>query len=183
MPDFPTLVVAGLGRCGLTMTCKMLDAGGASVAGTPPAYEPDPESITWETDAVKMVDPIGNELSDLFPPPGRCRWVWMLRDPKEQARSMAQMLSATGRDVHYRRLMKTIRPGTRQHMRWLSRRGEPVSKFRCGDALASPLEFAQQIKEVSGLPLDTDAMCEVIDDRPPEHSGDLSKELRQIPDD
>jgi hypothetical protein len=174
-----TLAVAGLGRCGLTMTMQMLDAGELDVFGEPPAYEPGHYASAWDSDAVKLVDPIGNELSGLLPEPGTLQWLWLMRDPKEQAKSMAKMINATGRDVDWRRLRKTIRPSTRKHLRFIEQRGEELQRIHFGSIVDGPEAYVRLLDGLvlSCADLDTDSMTEVIKDRSPEAEPDLSREL------
>jgi hypothetical protein len=178
MPD-QTLAVAGLGRCGLTMTMQVLDAGGLDVWGEPPAYEPNHYVGAWSSDAVKLVDPIGNELSGLLPEPGDFRWLWLMRDAKEQAKSMAKMVEATGRDVDWRRLRKTIRPSTRKHRQFIEQRDEKLHRVRFGDAVSNPAGYARYLNQrvVLDKDLNTDAMAKVVHDRSPDAESDLSREL------
>jgi len=174
-----TLVVAGLGRCGLTLTMQMLDVGGLDVWGDPPAYEPNHYVDAWSSDAVKLVDPIGNELSGLLPAPGTLQWLWLVRDAKEQAKSMAKMIEATGRDVDWRRLRKTIRPSTRKHLRFIEQRGEELQRIHFGSIVDGPEAYIRLLDDLvlSCADLDTDAMTEVVEDRSPDAEPDLSREL------
>lgn len=174
-----TLAVAGLGRCGLTMTMQMLDAGGLHVWGDPPAYEPNHYATAWSSDAVKLVDPIGNELSGLLPEPGGLRWLWIARDAKEQAKSMAKMIEATGRDVDWRRLRKTIRPSTREHRQFIRRRNDSLHLVTFGNAVNNPAGYSRHLDQrvVLDKNLDTEAMAKVVEDRSPDAESDLSREL------
>ena len=178
MPD-TTLAVAGLGRCGLTMTMQMLDAGGLDVWGDPAAYEPNHYVGAWETAAVKLVDPIGNEFSGLLPEPGQLRWLWLMRDAKEQAKSMAKMVETTGRKVDWRRLRKTIRPSTREHLRFIERRGEELHRVQFGNIVGGPEGYARHLDEcvLPAADLDTEPMAAVVEDRSPKAEPDLSREL------
>jgi len=182
MPD-TTLAVAGLGRCGLTMTMQMLDAGGLDIFGEPPAYEPDHYAGAWKTDAVKLVDPIGNELSGLLPAPGTLQWLWLVRDPKQQAKSMAKLLASQKRKVDqkvdWRWLRKTIRPSTREHLRFIEQRGEELQRIHFGGIVDGPEAYVRLLDDLvlSCADLDTEAMAKVVDDRSPEAEPDLSREL------
>jgi len=178
MPD-TNLAVAGLGRCGLTMTMQMLGAGGLDVWGEPPAYEPGHYANAWSSDAVKLVDPIGNELSGLLPETGALQWLWLARDAKEQAKSMAKMLEVTGRNVEWRRLRNTIRPSTRKHMRFIQQRGEALQRVRFGNAVNNPAGYARHLDQrvVLDRDLNTKAMAEVVEDRSPDAEPDLYREL------
>lgn len=182
MPDI-TLAVAGLGRCGLTMTMQMLDAGGLDVFGEPPAYEPGHYASAWDSNAVKLVDPIGNELSGLLPAPGTLQWLWLVRDPKEQAKSMAKLLASQNRKVDqkvdWRRLRQTIRPSTRKHLRFIEQRGEELQRIHFGSIVDGPEAYVRLLDGLvlSCADLDTDAMTEVVEDRSPDAEPDLSREL------
>lgn len=178
MPD-TTIAVAGLGRCGLTMTMQMLDAGGLDVWGDPPAYEPGHYAADFdEIDAVKLVDPIGSEITGLLPEPGALQWIWLQRDAKEQAKSMAKMVeAATGEEIGWRRLRKSIRPSTRKHLRYVERREEPLRKIKFGNAVNGAAGYARWLQDVTGRDLDTDAMAAVVEDRETEAEDDLSREL------
>lgn len=91
----PIVVVTGFGRCGSSLVMQMLDAGGYPVYGGRygyPAYEADevtslPDASRWlaaaEGKAVKILD-----VHRHTPPRGRrYRWIWLDRDPEQQARS------------------------------------------------------------------------------------------------
>jgi hypothetical protein len=91
----PITIVAGFGRCGSSLVMQMLAAGGMRTPYSEfPAYE-----ITRGTPviiselyggAVKVLDPHINR-----PPVGPTyRWIWLDRDPVEQAKSMAKFFHA-----------------------------------------------------------------------------------------
>ena len=94
----PTIVVAGLGRCGSSLTMQMLSAGSVPCVGKPPDFEDERTSaLSFDADwfdslggvAVKLLDaqriplrPFSNHVV-----------IWLDRDPREQARSMLKMAS------------------------------------------------------------------------------------------
>lgn len=90
------LIVAGLGRCGSSLTMQMLDAGGVPVVGRFPAYEP-PEAhfasvrMHWlaqqEGRAVKVLDP--ELVREPFSSVPRIV-IWLGRDLTQQSRSIAK---------------------------------------------------------------------------------------------
>lgn len=97
----PTIIVAGLGRCGTTMLMTMLAAVGVPTIGTAPDYEDvdnlemlerDPkawaESIQGR--AVKLLEAHRYALPDL---PG-AKLIWLVRHPRQQARSMLKLLKS-----------------------------------------------------------------------------------------
>lgn len=95
----PTIIVAGLGRCGTTLVMRMLAAGGVPTIGTAPDWE-SPENvrlleddpIAWahaiDGKAVKLLDAHRHQLPDL----SDFRLIWLQRDAREQAKSMLRLL-------------------------------------------------------------------------------------------
>lgn len=178
--NFPELVIAGLGRCGMTMTARMLDEGGLVVAGEPPGYEPNAPDVVGGAGAVRLVDPIGTGWTSALPDEGALRWVWLARDARQQAKSMAKMLEAQGKRVSASKLRKTIRPDTRKHFRYIDRRGEEVLKITYEDAVARTEQFVDRLAGFIPRDLNRKAMLQVVDDRGPKAAPDLSKELSQL---
>lgn len=96
MSDRPVLIVAGLGRCGMTAMMNALAAGGIPCAGPPPAYEPPeamfpitPEWLAAQAGrAVKVLDP--HRSRDALRHLNRVV-LFMRRDPVEQAKSQIKM--------------------------------------------------------------------------------------------
>jgi len=96
MPNKPITIVAGFGRCGSSLVMQMLAAGGMP---TPyaifPSYEIDFAHTqvlisALQGGAIKVLDPHINR-----PPVGpEYRWIWLDRDPVEQAKSMAKFWKA-----------------------------------------------------------------------------------------
>lgn len=97
-----TLFVCGLGRCGTSLTMQMLHAGGMPCTGRWPAFEPEEISpdrqfgaalnhawlISQAGHAIKWLDPfrfvpLPDDLPHAF--------IWLDRDPWEQANSQAKM--------------------------------------------------------------------------------------------
>ena len=107
MNPAPTIGVCGFGRCGSTMLMQMLAAGGIPMApGSDPAsgelpldaFEAlrhgDPADIAGT--AVKLLDlPLRSPL----PTAAAWRFVWLDRDPVEQARSHIKLLALVDPDI------------------------------------------------------------------------------------
>lgn len=97
MNTAPTIGVCGFGRCGSTMAMAMLKAGGVpfvdgsdSDSGELPALEPGClDDVRLEGRAVKLLDSI------LWFNPGLANWrfIWLDRDPVEQAKSTAKFMA------------------------------------------------------------------------------------------
>lgn len=96
---FP-IVVAGLPRCGSSLTMQMLDAAGVPVVGEFPAYEPDgiegqitPEFLEAHPNAAfKFLDPHLKRL----PVGPRYRFIFLTRSRRQQALSQMKMLRLMG---------------------------------------------------------------------------------------
>lgn len=84
----PSIVVAGLGRCGSSLTMQMLDAAGVFTVGTFPAYE-DATGRAGPGSAVKWLDP--HRLRAPFR--DKAVVIWLDRDVIEQAKSQIKMIS------------------------------------------------------------------------------------------
>ena len=97
----PTIIVAGLGRCGSSLTMQMLSAAGLPTIGTYPDFEctenrqllvDDPEA--WRDavagKAVKVLDVHRTGI----PPILGARIIWLDRDRTEQAKSQLKILSS-----------------------------------------------------------------------------------------
>jgi hypothetical protein len=86
--------VCGFGRCGSTTVMTMLAAGGVPTWGAVPGYERD---IDWNRvyngTAIKLLD---QPLRMPIPVAREWRFVWLDRDPIDQARSHLKILSLLG---------------------------------------------------------------------------------------
>lgn len=97
----PTIVVAGMGRCGTSLTMQMLSAAGVPCVGTWPGFETDASSVTGfdatefsglSDCAIKLIDPANLAVGDM---PNHVV-IWLDRDPRQQAKSQAKLLGAMG---------------------------------------------------------------------------------------
>lgn len=98
--DPKVIIVAGLGRCGTSLTMQMLQAGGIPCVGEYPAFEDQRTDITaldyrWLGEqrgrAVKLLDPHrgAHSLRTIY-----ATVIWLDRDPTEQAKSQIKMSRA-----------------------------------------------------------------------------------------
>lgn len=182
MTQPPTIVVAGLGRCGSSLTMQMLAAGGIPCVGQFPAFEDDRvkhqvtrEAIeSWRGLAVKILDPHRVGL------PGDVRVIWCARDPVQQARSHAKFAAATAglrytRDQR-RRLEASLVRDTRTCLRLIAPRPALVLGFQ--QLVLEPAKTARRIAEfIAGMPFDPIKAAEVVRPRAPQCAPDLSMEL------
>ncbi len=89
------IIVAGLGRCGTTLMCRLLhNAGLETYSKNLVSYESDDTQELYEKDNHFMMDRVTGkvikliDLHRLFLPPAyRYRVIWMQRDHKQQAKS------------------------------------------------------------------------------------------------
>lgn len=101
MTDQPNTFVAGFGRCGTTAMMQLLWAGGAPVAGPPPAFEDSRlglggTNVDWvraqRGKVLKWIDPSRNRLPSTI----KAKTIWMDRRAMQQARSQVKMLRTLG---------------------------------------------------------------------------------------
>lgn len=100
----PTIVVAGMGRCGSSMVMQMLAASGVECGCEAPLYERDDVaegmnmSARWfaQIGAVKVLAP------QLFriDPQAHIRVIWLARNLEEQAKSYIKCVRALGMAKH-----------------------------------------------------------------------------------
>ncbi len=91
-----TILILGMGRCGLTVTMQMLCAGGYPCYGAPPAFEVcNIDRIPFATlsgKAIKVLQPDNT----FWPPKGEYHVITIQRDSQEQAKSMGKLLNYVG---------------------------------------------------------------------------------------
>jgi hypothetical protein len=187
-PLSEVVVVAGLGRCGSSLTMQMLAAGGMPCIGEPPAFEDvrfTPGARVAEDwfasligNAVKVLDPHHVQL----PKPAPARVIWLNRDYREQAASQAKFLQAVAgiggvEDVAtaFRRSMPQER---REALRALA--GWPLLEQAFEALILEPAASARAINAFVGGHLDADAMARVVRRRPTECAPGLDMECELI---
>lgn len=185
--------VCGFGRCGTTMAMAMLDAGGClPLPGTNPgSYEfaspaeaLDHPLQAFRGHSVKLLDE--QTLGPL--PDVAWRFVWLDRDPLQQAISALKLLIHTGvmdppantTQVRYRveRLVYSYRLDRPRYLGALRRVG-PVTVLRYEDALAVPKRAAKALAKV-WPDLDRQAAAAAVHDRDGGCLPDLAAEARII---
>ena len=93
----PALIVAGLGRCGTSLLCQMLDAAGVPTCGTYPDFEVA-ELNRGRLTAARIDEHAGQAFKVLDPhkvgidPSGRFVSIFLTRDRAEQARSIVKFV-------------------------------------------------------------------------------------------
>lgn len=101
MSGLPAIVVAGLGRCGTSLSMQMLHAGGVPCIGYWPDFETsasmfgqfDPKAFAaLSGNAIKLITPANLPIGAM---PNHIV-IWLDRDPQEQARSQLKMLTSIG---------------------------------------------------------------------------------------
>lgn len=136
--------VCGFGRCGSTMTMAMLHAGGVPpIDGVNPiSYEGDPSDQPQPGRAIKLLD---GALYDLPESPYGWRFIWMDRDPQQQARSAVKFLAWLGiRGVNRRKLASSYIADRPHALAALNRAG-PVLELSYEWVLANPRGAAGHI--------------------------------------
>jgi hypothetical protein len=170
----PTVGVCGFGRCGSTMVMTMLGAG-----GIPPV--PGADSRSHELDfalaaelapavlaarAVKLLDSILYPEHAPLPSARRWMFVWLDRDPHQQARSQVKLLHGIGLRVPAIAVKKLEESYAADRPRALAALCDlgPVHVDRYERALSDPAAFAADLAAFLGpeLPLDPSAAASVI---------------------
>ncbi len=163
------ILICGFGRCGSSLCMQMLAAGGMPVVGEFPAFEeclqlPSGtralESLRGH--AVKLLDPHRGPI----PRGPRYRAVWLDRDPKQQALSMAKFLRGVAgisfkrRDV--KRIAKAFCEDRPKALAGLRGACEDVVTLRFEDILADPLIAAVELEALVDQELDVSAMARAV---------------------
>lgn len=188
----PTCVgVCGFPRSGSSMTMRMLEAGGiAPVEGSSPgSYElrgglegfrwVDPAALDGR--AVKLLD-YGAWFGEL--PAAQWRFIWLDRDPTEQARSHVKFMGAVGGvelpPAAVAKLANSFRADRPKLLRWYRSRGELlVTSFEA--ILGDPGREAVRLAAfVPGL--DEFLAAAVPTERSPKCAPDLAFELSEVSD-
>lgn len=169
----PTVIVAGITRSGLSLTMQMLHAGGYPCVGHPPAFEEYPVGeIPWPEVRGKAVKVVDTHLH--LPPPGRYFVIRLLRDLREQARSLNKWTSAMFRlpPAPISRIVASLRRDYATIDEWCFQQ-EKCLELRFEDILARPARAALDLCDFLGWDLDPARMREVVVTRPPECYGGL----------
>jgi hypothetical protein len=149
----PVIVIAGLGRCGSSMTMQMLHASGTPCVGRSPSFEDDHTMQNVDAEwlsqqsgrAVKVLDPqrVG------IPQDVNCAVIWLDRDTKEQAKSQIKLVEALDgirvASGSWRVMRGILRSDRTKAMAIIVR--YPVLKLSFEGILSAPRENAVQIAD------------------------------------
>lgn len=146
-----TIIVAGCARSGLTATMQMLYKGGYPCLGDWPAFENFPIGhIPWNRTNGHAVKVVATHIQ--FPPPGDYHVVRLVRDHKEQAKSMGKLLRTlanipvTKDDI--RRIQKSLAGDYKKIDEWAQRQ-KSVITIQFGDIINHPHQVAEQLADFS----------------------------------
>ena len=171
------LVVSSFGRAGSSLVMKMLQAGGYPIlANKPGSLEHTgmaqlPTYSTWLEDgcAVKINDP------HLFTPPKGLdyQFIWLSRDPKQQAKSMIKLNKALWphKEVRSERAsmrfkMKFIKKSTPQCLRLFKRLSKrPVIQINFEEIITNPEKISNRIQNYTERKLNINKMIKVVETR------------------
>lgn len=174
----PTILVAGLGRCGTSLVMQMLAAAGVPTIGTFPAFEDDLNMRLPALDAqrefvgrcagraIKLLDPHLHA-----PPVGlEYRTIFLSRHPVEQAKSTLKLLDMP-RDRSSRRAMEhAVRRDTGRARSAVARIGDGrFLHLSFENLIHDPTGSAQAIVRLVAsdfAPLDAEVMAAVVRRRP-----------------
>lgn len=171
----PTILVAGLGRCGSSLVMQMLAAAGVPTVGAFPSFEINDElelrlnPVAWRSlvsgKAVKVLD-----AQRVLPPAEHLdrRMILLTRHPGEQAKSALKLIGAR-RDRQAKRAMEA---GMRRDTRTVSAAMGRIGRFLnlpFENIIHDPRGAAEAIaRELQPYPrpLDVDAMARCVRRRP-----------------
>lgn len=186
------IIVCGAGRCGSSLLMRMLEAGGVETHddGNKASYEcaEAAEAFRSKKEASFIADIPGKAVKILDPkrialfPAVPTAWIWIRRNAKQQARSMAKFLKAlTGVSIDVQKFSEDI---------YKDNESEPARLAKFANArvltvsfealLTCPAETSVQIAEFVRLPLNTEAMAACVIARPTDCTPDLSYEISRL---
>lgn len=175
----PTIIVAGLGRCGSSLMMQMLSAGGVPTIGTYPAFEDDVTRFLPSLDAqrdfaarcagraVKLLDP------HLHAPPVGLdyRCIYLSRHPVEQGKSMLKLIGARSDRQARRAMEQSVRRDSERARAAMTRIGTgkyynmPFENL-IHDPIGCAEAIARYIQPSRGAFFDVEAMARCVRRRP-----------------
>lgn len=171
----PITIVAGFGRCGSSLVMQMLAAGGMPTPYSEyPSYEVQNGTQLLIAKlygaAIKTLDPHINR-----PPPGLpYRFIWIDRDPVEQAKSMVKFVGAVSNVKLKGDAVATLaasfkkdRPKANAVMLHYAKCHQ-ILKLKFEEILADPAGTAKKLHDFCGGKLDEAAMAAAVRPRGPE---------------
>lgn len=186
-PPAPAVGVCGFGRCGSTMAMSMLVAGGCPPVddATDPPYELANARLAHHLPlagrCVKLLDS-ATYCGLPRPPAGGWRFVWLDRDPVQQAISLLKMLTGFGNvsadQVASDAVDRLVASFARDRPRLLGmlRQAGPVLVLDYETVLAQPRKTAKLLRREVWPALDVDAAAAVVHRRDGTCRPDLSVE-------
>ena len=151
------VVVAGLTRSGLTLTCQMLSAGGMKVAGSFPGFEPYPIGcVPWgdiNGQVVKLVDSHNH-----LPPEGTFAVIRLKRNLQEQAKSFVKFAGhfTSAKPPKGRDLVKSFKRDYKIIDEWAGNQRSSIT-IDFEQAISNPKSVVSRLAEFLGVDLDVDA--------------------------
>lgn len=146
------IVVAGLGRCGSSLTMQMLHAGGIPCLGHPPAFEPPgTSSLNFQPGyvrdhpghAFKLLDP--HKMTLPFPQ-GEYLTIFLTRNIKRQALSQTRFLEQSTGLLASRLERNKVRHDLKEETQQaLYACPKPVRSFTFEEICRSPIGYARQL--------------------------------------
>ena len=184
MTSEPTVIVTGFARCGTTMMMRMLhNAGLPVIADSFASFEANTFShpnatIDWSQfagHAIKVLDP----HRWTFPATANIRFLFMRRDPRQQAKSQAKLLADSGIQTT-RQHRKAIEASLRRDYNGVYLR-HPTLYVDFERVLRQPVHEAFLIAQFLDLPeLNPVTMAAVVEARKPDCLPTLDYELQLI---
>lgn len=175
-----TLIIAGLGRCGTSLTMQMLDRGGFPVMGDYPSYEgyfnhqlEIKQSTVDEAagKALKVIDPHlavaenGINFSN-------CKAIYLTRDLDQQARSQIKMASLmfSGGPDYSRKRVRAMKSGLARQNHQAAKAFDPRNclTWRFESLLKNPEGFLSTVSKFTGRDINIGEGIKAVVHRRPE---------------
>lgn len=170
-------LVCGLGRCGTSLTMKMLGAGGMPLFEDKAGSHEHSRMVTLPANQlwVQYADGHALKVNDphVYTPPSNLEYsaIWLTRNPTHQARSMMKLNTALGKTelgsrTSYRKKVRWIKrsePKCASLLKKLSHKRYLHQTFE--HLLTNPKEYANRLAALVGLPLDIPSMVACVRSR------------------
>lgn len=183
-----TIVVSGCGRCGSSLLMRMFHAADVPCFFRDEVSYEHPDTLAPENfddvlrqcpgQAVKILDPqYAKSLGEL-----PAAWIWIARDPEQQARSQVKLLQFTGVPVGFSAIPSMAAANLRDNaaipLRLQKRPNTRVMVISFEELLGLPYATSSAIVEFVGRDLDSKAMARIVKNRSPKCRPDMNEEIR-----
>jgi len=173
----PTILVAGLGRCGSSLVMQMLAAAGVPTVGQYPDFEVTDVAKLLPGDPCRWLEhAVGKAVKVIDPHRGRppagpdYHTIWLRRDVNEQAKSMLKLIGLPDTRENRRQWSASVRRDmapARRAVLASHGHGRPMLELTFEQLVIDPETTAREIADYVGRDLDHAAMAACVVSRSP----------------